>query len=369
MSGRSNASAPSSFKDLADDIQFGSINGGDVVSFISVMINWLVLTFAIMRAATLVDFASLSDSSLAIGISVFLTALISTQSTKTLTQISSVLCTMLFISYGFLLVPGFMNMQTDILSTIQEPGQYVNQGKTFMEALGDSVPFILTTMVYQNIVPTIAKVLQYDRVKTTAALVIGSGIPAVMYILWCIVALGGGAGSLSDSDLSNAASLSTLMVGFLSFFSISGSSIACVISLSEEFISQLPVFTEYLSSLRGDDIEKKVEESQAPVAPTGDEIASVPSVLLAVVPSVAAGILFSNGQGLNSALELAGSYGSPLLYGVFPVLCAWQNREIIAKSIDENTSMIPGNAFSLVLLGISSMALVGQSLINEFPFS
>jgi len=47
--------------------------------------------------------------------------------------------------------------------------------------------------MYQNIVPSITKLLDFDRAKTTATILIGSLIPPMgMYKMYCYAALGGG---------------------------------------------------------------------------------------------------------------------------------------------------------------------------------
>jgi amino acid permease len=46
------------------------------------------------------------------------------------------------------------------------------------------VPVIITTLMYQNIVPTVTRILDYDRAKVTAAVTLGSVIPLCIYLAW-----------------------------------------------------------------------------------------------------------------------------------------------------------------------------------------
>jgi hypothetical protein len=53
----------------------------------------------------------------------------------------------------------------------------------------------------QNIMLSISKLLDFDRVKTTATIAIGSLIPMGMCMMWCYATLGGG---LDDTSTTSA---------------------------------------------------------------------------------------------------------------------------------------------------------------------
>merc|ERR1719491_2254564 len=58
-----------------------------------------------------------------------------------------------------------------------------------------------------------------------------------------------------------------------------------------------------------------------------DDVASIPALALAVFPPLLAGIYFSGGEEFVQAISISGSYASPLLYGVIPILLAWNQRK------------------------------------------
>lgn len=340
--------APSSFKDLADDLlTIDGLNVGQIVSAASILINYCIVSFALMRSGEVaVDLASalkltdptfLSESSLAIGFTAIVTALVSTQSRKTLSQVTSGAVALLFLSFGSILLPGLANMQQDVLTTLTTPGT----SESVVDGMSVAAPIFVSTMVYQNIVPTVTKLLEYDRTKVMTTLSIGSAIPMIIYTAWCFAVLGGGI----SMESSGGTDLQSILLMIFSTVSISGSSIACTMSLSEEFRSQLPSNDDGLTKSESD--------------------FSLPSVALAVLPPLCAGLLFSNGEGMRTSLELAGSFGSPLLYGILPALLAWKQKKIFTQSMSKRMEMVPGGELSQVLLMGTSMAFIGAELFGN----
>ena len=101
------------------------------------------------------------------------------------------------------------------------------------------------------------------------------------------------------------------------------------------------------------------------------------SVTLSVLPPLLAGIYFSGGEGFVGALSISGSYGTPILYGIIPVLLALNQRGILMKEQDNNTittvpkeignmeQIAPGGMVSLGVLGAASIALISNHLISD----
>jgi tyrosine-specific transport protein len=75
----------------------------------------------------------------------------------------------------------------------------------FATEVGLAIPLLLSSLMYQKIVPSITKLLGFDRAKTTAAIAIGSLIPMGMYMMWCYAALGGGLDGTTASGARAAA--------------------------------------------------------------------------------------------------------------------------------------------------------------------
>ena len=49
---------------------------------------------------------------------------------------------------------------------------------------------MVLAFVHHNIVPTVSESLEYDKERITRTVLIGSGIPLIMFILWNAVVLG-----------------------------------------------------------------------------------------------------------------------------------------------------------------------------------
>jgi len=335
--GCSEHTPPSSFKDLAEKIS--DTQGGIFVGGVSILYNWCLLAFNLIGAGNLLSsettlFSNGTEASCVLCI--ILTLLLATQSDQKISKISSCAVTVLFTSFTALLFPGLLNIQHDPMT--MPP---TSQDENFISTIATVAPILITTMLYQNVVPTVTKLLNYDRFKVNSALVLGSGIPPLMYVAWCLAVIGGGIAATVGNE---TIPCNFLMDIFL-MAAMGGSGIACSMSIMKEF----------RSLLTSNNVENKPSLPATPdVLPT--KKSTLPSVLLAVVPPFLVGTDLSNGEFFTSALEYAGSYLSPILYGILPVFFAHQLRLHDA---------IPGGKFSLSILALSSIVLMGQHTMND----
>ena len=87
------------------------------------------------------------------------------------------------------------------------------------------------------------------------------------------------------------------------------------------------------------------------------------------VPAVAASLavpmlgVMIGGNDMTVALGLAGSIGTPLLYGVVPALMAWNQRRQ-EEFQQRPRNLVPGGMASLGALGLASTGFVGQELAH-----
>lgn len=346
----SGTEVPSSFKEFAEATLPSAAN---LVSGTSVFINTLVVAFDMFKAGQIG--ASVLPSSLSIdGMTLsyvyagLLVCLVSSQSLKNLSQVASVLVMGLFATFASLLLPGLANV-FDPASVLTMPPQLPS------EEIGDGTllmaPVVLSMMVFQNIVPTITRLLEYDRSKVVTALTIGSFIPLLMYIGWAVTVLGGGI------DMSSAAgpSLGFLLTCF-SVATVAGSTLGTSMSLSEEFEILLGSFAK-----DEEDREKNI-----------DSTFSLPSVAMPVGIGLMVAQLFS--ANINECLKIAGAFGSPMLYGLIPVTMALMQQRQANQDGDfgssaspiENSSIIPGGIVGLGALTVASTALIGTELVQSF---
>jgi Tryptophan/tyrosine permease family len=147
--------------------------------------------------------------------------------------------------------------------------------------------------------------------------VLGSSIPLVLYLGWIFACVGGGidtsavlGGLAPGENMSGAA----VLLSIFSFVTIGGSTLCGSISVSEELDT-------YLRREKDDDSKTSKHIDVTEVAPAFHASSAVVAL---GVPLFAAITCASGdqGQGLTGALALAGSFGSPLLYGAIPALMA-----------------------------------------------
>lgn len=340
---KSGEEVPSSFQEFAEATL---PSAATAVSGISVAINILILSFDVFKAgqigSTLLPMAG-DGQMLSYLWGGALAALVSTQSLSSLSQVASFLVMGLFATFASLLLPGLANV-SDVGSVLTAaPTLPADQ---LVDGLLQMTPVVITTLVFQNIVPTITRLLGYDRAKVTTALTIGSMIPLFMYMAWSASFMGGGIDPSSSLAL-------TGLISCFGLITVAGSSLGTSMSLSEEF--EVILGTQDCGS---QDQKKDTFSFASVAAPIG--------------VSLLVGQLFSND--INELLTIAGSFGSPMLYGAIPVAMALMQQEESKEgswfetknneNSAEEKSVVPGGTFGLGALGVGSVALIGTELLE-----
>jgi tyrosine-specific transport protein len=339
---KSGEEVPSSFKEFAEATL---PSASTAVSGISIAINILILSFDVFKAGQIggIFLPMFGDEQLLSylwGLSLAL--LVSTQSLSTLSKVASLLVMGMFGAFATLLLPGLANV-ADVGSVVMAaPTVPTDQ---LMEGLLQMAPVVITTLVFQNIVPTVTRLLAYNRSKVTCALTIGSVIPLLMYMAWSVAFLGGGIDPSSSLTL-------TGLISCFGLITVAGSSLGTSMSLSEEF--------ETMLGKQNDDSTNQKKNTF-----------SFASVASPIVIALLVGQLCSSN--INDLLQISGSLGSPLLYGAIPVAMAlmqqqgsqensWyegKNESLATKSV------VPGGNMGLGTLGLGSIVLVGTELVER----
>jgi len=325
----SGGDVPSSFKEFAE-VNLESEVAATGISGISLFTNFCILSFGFAKAGSVVGNVAHTDPfTMSLGLAAVLGTLAKTQTSQKLSEFSSLVVTVLFASFAGLLIPGLAAVQ-DPLATLLAPGTELD----LPAAASAAFPIVMTTLVFSNIVPSVAKILDYDRTKTTAAIILGSLIPLSLYLAWCFACLGGGIAIGSASPL----------VTTFSVAAATGSCLGCVMSISEELDSFWQPNT---------DVDSKY---------------SLPAVCTAISIPVMASFLLSSGYGdFSIPLKLAGSYGSPMLYGAIPAAMAWTQREkLLSNTSDKLEDVMPGGFVTLGLLGAAATSLMVHELSLDF---
>ena len=308
----------------------------------SIMCNSCFLAFGTVHAGSFLvnTFPELGlDPTMCAGAFASMVALASvTQTNKGLEAITNAAVLVLFSSFASLLLPS-MAAVSDPMGTILAPG---NNPDGFAAATAAALPLLLSSLTYQNIVPSITKLLDFDRTKSSIAIAIGSFIPMAMYIAWSFASLGGGL----DNSIANGAGAAAFTA--FSAAVLVGSCVSSTMSCAEEYESMI-------SSVADDDDSCRIKDRF-----------SVPAVALSMAPPVAIALAMAEGGDLTGALHFNGAFIAPVLYGLLPIVLYQSVQNIDANGNDDSSSISLSNlSLPQVLLGAGTFAALGQEIISD----
>lgn len=209
-----------------------------------------------------------------------------------------------------------------------------------------ALPVAFTSFGYQGIIPTLYEYLSHDLKKTRIAIIIGSSIPLVTYIIWQWLILGivptHGSGGLAEALAKGDNAVQPLKnfinnplvytVGqYFAFFALVTSFFGVTLGLIDFLADGLKI--------------KKNQKGKFFVS----LLVFVPPLILAI----------SYPHAFLIALEYAGGFGSALLLGLLPIIMAWSGRYYLKLPSEQ---LLPGGRIVLVLL----VAFVLFELCFEF---
>lgn len=212
---------------------------------------------------------------------------------------------------------------------------YVDSGNLFFKEWKVSffaLPVMVISFGYHNLIPSIATYLKRNTKKLVAAVVIGSFIPFLVYLLWEWLVLGiipleifqkgSQRGEMVTSMLHDiiGSNVFVSVAESFAFFAIVTSFIGVALSFVDFLSDGLPLKKTWLNRLA--------------------------VCLLALGPPFLFSIIYPNL--FLAALEYAGGFGAVILFGVLPVLMVYSGR----KSKEWRNIIVPGGNFvlSIVLL-------------------
>lgn len=208
------------------------------------------------------------------------------------------------------------------------------------------LPIAFTSFAYQGIIPTLASFMHHDVKSIRKAILIGSFIPLIAYIIWEWLILGiiplEGKNGLKD-----ALELGQNAVQPLKYFIHGGS-----IYILGQFFAFFALVTSFLGvslGLRdfladGMNIEK-------------DRRGNLLLASLVLLPPL--GIAITYPHIFLIALDYAGGFGCALLLGLLPIIMAWRGRYALKLPL---IPQLPGGKIYLSLLAL----FVIIELVSEF---
>jgi tyrosine-specific transport protein len=222
-------------------------------------------------------------------------------------------------------------------------------------ALSPAIPVMFVALFYHNVIPVITNQLEGDVRKIRQSIIIGSGIPLMMFMAWNAVILG----SVSPEIIQNVAPGSTVFdpVQILRSGG-AGEWLGVLVSIFSEFA----IATSFIGFVYGlldffKDISRFTEDAPSNRLPLYSLIL-FPPMGLSVMGS---GIFFT-------ALDYVGTFSISVLGGIIPALMAWKQREQQESSNIINEPLVPGGNMTLIMVIGVSLALIAKQLISMYKF-
>jgi len=255
------------------------------------------------------------------------------------------------------------------------------------------LPTAVLAMVYHNVVPVVCAKLEGDVARVRSALIAGSSLPLVMFLVWN----GDILASASSLISSAAAGTDGIVDPLAEMRRASNSSLGQLVSVFSElaiitsFIGFVYGLTEFVQdALRSKQIAQTQQQEQGAGAPVDSQHGAtqtrnherniafsatlIPPCMIAVISP---DLFFS-------ALDSAGAFGISILFGALPALMAWQvrrRRQVWISEDHERTSntstlvaaakddLVPGGIFVLTLMVLGAAALItNEALERLLPF-
>ncbi|CAL0317552.1 unnamed protein product [Lupinus luteus] len=213
--------------------------------------------------------------------------------------------------------------------------------KANFEAAPMSIPIVALSFVYQNVVPVLCTNLEGDLVKVRSAIILGTCIPLVLFLIWNAVILGTVSDNVMGLDpiqqLRSTNGTVGPIVEVFSLLAIATSYIGFVLGLSDFLADLLKL-------------------------PTTSENRPLPYILTLVPPLI---LSLLDPEIFFKALDFAGTYGVLVLFGVIPAAMSWSDRYSKSSPSVNLPELVPGGRITLLMvLGGSGYVLLSELIEN-----
>lgn len=257
--------------------------------------------------------------------------------TKSVDRINRLLMVGLVASYFILVGLGSEHVNLDYL-----------KHSNFSAAIF-AVPAMIISFGFHNLVPSLTTYLNHDVKKLRFAILVGSAIPLIIYLMWEWLILGivpidgeGGfrealiQGDMATRALRHAVGASWVvdLAEYFAFFAIVTS-----------FLSVALSFVDFLAD--GMQVKK-------------DSKGKILLCFLSLTPPFLFSLLYP--KIFLAALNYAGAFGAVILFGILPALMVWSGRYV--KKIGAYPQ-VPGGRVTLILIILLSLGVFSLEIIHQ----
>jgi len=262
---------------------------------------------------------------------------------KAVSWLNTFLFALLVIAYVLVVGIGIQGIQLDNLAAADFSKSYV------------IVPLLLASFSFQMIVPSLVGYMKQDRSQVRRAILIGTGISFIIYVLWNAIVLG------HESSLGNEALAEAYAKGLPPTQILSGSERSWF-SFSINSFSFFALVTSFIGISWGlfdflaDGL--KIRKEGANRLLLWVLVVSVPLLLASTYP-----------QGFIAALESTGAYGDTILNAIIPVLMFWVGYHMLKKPssaqiLRNKPVLLALIAFAFAVIAYEVYQQVGPALVR-----
>ncbi|KAG8466851.1 hypothetical protein KFE25_008230 [Diacronema lutheri] len=213
----------------------------------------------------------------------------------------------------------------------------------------DAFPICVLALVFHNVVPAVTRALRGEASAIRLAVLGGSAVPLVMFLLWDGAVLGAAPIGGADGPPAVVDALAPLRAlgerGGLAGSAVPAFSIAAVGTSYLGFcIGQHDVLVDAMRVTRGD----RAAELGAYALVLGPPLA-----LACALPGVFA-----------PALDVAGTFGVSTLYALLPAALAWTQRSR-SQPRAPSEPLLPGGRGALLAVGGAALAVVVEGALDQ----
>ena len=256
-----------------------------------------------------------------------------------------------------------------------------------------TVPIAILSLVFHNVVPVVATRLRGDAAAIRAAVLGGSAVPLVMFLLWNAVILGNVDDATARDAVAAAAAgggvvfdpLEALRAGAAGNAGDSGALAVAVAAFSElavitSFVGFVFGLRDFYTDLLDGDSELDDGALDGELAAAGDGRDGAPAltgsarevVLFAIILGPPLGVVALGGSSIFfKALDVAGTFGISTLFGILPAAMAWQQRygegsaaTTAGARVLATPPSVPGGRVALALVVGVAVLIVGDGTVE-----
>lgn len=239
----------------------------------------------------------------------------------------------IFFYLGFV----FVSMSSVQLSLLT----HTSWGKAWI-----SLPVLFTAFTYQVIIPTLMSYLDRNVKKVRLAVILGSSIPLVIYLVWEFLILGivpaDGPGGLIETALQGQNAVAPLRFFVQSEWILLFSHWFAFFALTTSFIPLALSFFDFLAD--GLKWDKKGGRRMVLSA----AVFGIPTLIAVIYPNV-----------FLIALGYAGGISCAFLFGLMPPVLAWVTRYIQGQP-KEHRQLPGGKPLLVFLMGFAGLILAAE---------